>query len=63
VARAWRLTRRGSTVRVPFSRRSPGLREGVIFRRLDTLDGRGHDAGDLVHVGCRPAGVPFIAAG
>ena len=28
------------------------LREGVIFRRLDTLDGRGHDAGDLVHVGC-----------
>ena len=39
------------------------LREGVIFRRLDTIDGRGHDAGDLVHLGCRPAEVPFTAAG
>ena len=39
------------------------LREGVIFRRLDTIDGRGHRAGDLVHLGCRPAEVAFTAAG
>jgi exopolyphosphatase / guanosine-5'-triphosphate,3'-diphosphate pyrophosphatase len=39
------------------------LREGVIFRRLDTLDGGGRRAGDLVPVGRGPVDVPFTAAG